>query len=223
MSRSSPSASPCCRRGHLSRLPRGHRSRPRCPPPHSGHADARLRRDARGRDGGICEELAVGISGAGQAEQATRQRWPPPAPRLRRLLRCHPAGWQSGPGWIVHRCYSGPWRPRRGHHRDLDRSSELLLVVKGQIGPPALAHDPGPHHGPLRQRRSTTYSASSATATRRKYSTTRSSTVLIVAARKSMTCVLAFDAGRPGPIGGVGPVSSRSAPTARQSSAFTLR
>jgi hypothetical protein len=62
--------------------------------------------------------------------------------------------------------------------------------VKGQIGPPALAHDPGPHHGPLRQRRSTRYSASSATATRRKYSTTRSSTVLIVAARKSMTCVL---------------------------------
>jgi hypothetical protein len=49
---------------------------------------------------------------------------------------------------------------------------------------------PGPHHGPLRQRRSTRYSASSATATRRKYSTTRSSTVLIVAARKSMTCVL---------------------------------
>jgi hypothetical protein len=31
------------------------------------------------------------------------------------------------------------------------------------------------------------------------------------------------DAGRPGPIGGVGPVSSRSAPAARQSSAFTLR
>src|SRR5258708_37801535 len=55
-----------------------------------------------------------------------------------------------------------------------------LLVVKGQIGPAALAHDPGPHHGPLRQRRSTRYSASSATATRRKYSTTRSSTVLIV-------------------------------------------
>jgi hypothetical protein len=101
------------------------------------------------------------------------------------------------PRWIVHRCYSGPWRPRRGHQRDLDRSSELL-VVKGQIGPPALAHDPGPHHGPLRQRRSTTYSASSATATRRKYSTTRSSTVLIVAARKSMTCILAFDAGRAG-------------------------
>jgi hypothetical protein len=31
--------------------------------------------------------------------------------------------------------------------------------------------------------------------------------VLIVAARKSMTCVLAFDAGRPGPIGGAAQVS----------------
>jgi hypothetical protein len=40
----------------------------------------------------FAKKLAVGISGAGQAEQATRQRWPPPAPRLRRLLRCHPAG-----------------------------------------------------------------------------------------------------------------------------------
>src|SRR5260370_5700315 len=77
-----------------------------------------------------------------------------------------------------------------------------LVFNDGQIGPAALAHDPGPHHGPLRQRRSTRYSASSATATRRKYSTTRSSTVLIVAARKSMTCVLTFDAGRPRAIGG---------------------
>src|SRR6266446_9657678 len=104
----------------------------------------------------------------------------------------------------------------------LDHPCELLVMLR-QVRPAALAHDPGPHHGPLRQRRSTRYSASSATATRRKYSTTRSSTVLIVAARKSMTCVLAFDAGRPGPIGSVGPVSSRSAPAARQSSAFTLR
>jgi hypothetical protein len=31
--------------------------------------------------------------------------------------------------------------------------------------------------------------------------------VLIVTARKSMTCVLAFDAGRPGPIGGAAQVS----------------
>ncbi len=64
----------------------------------------------------FAKKLAVGISGAGQAEQATRQRWPPPAPRLRRLLRCHPAGWQPWPRWIVHKCYSGPWRPRRGGH-----------------------------------------------------------------------------------------------------------
>src|SRR5258707_9274674 len=71
----------------------------------------------------------------------------------------------------------------------LDHPCELLVMLR-QVRPAALAHDPGPHHGPLRQRRSTRYSASSATATRRKYSTTRSSTVLIVAARKSMTCVL---------------------------------
>jgi hypothetical protein len=30
---------PCCRQGHRSRRPRGHRSRHRRPPPHSGHAD----------------------------------------------------------------------------------------------------------------------------------------------------------------------------------------
>jgi hypothetical protein len=48
----------------------------------------------------FAKKLAAGISGAGQAEQATRQRWPPPAPRLRRLLRCHPAGWQSGRGGL---------------------------------------------------------------------------------------------------------------------------
>jgi hypothetical protein len=29
---------PCCRQGHRSRRPRGHRSRHRRPPPHSGHA-----------------------------------------------------------------------------------------------------------------------------------------------------------------------------------------
>ena len=38
----------------------------------------------------FAKKLAVGISG----------RWPPPAPRLRRLLRCHPAGWQSGRGGL---------------------------------------------------------------------------------------------------------------------------
>jgi len=30
---------PCCRQGRRSRRPRGHRSRHRRPPPHSGHAD----------------------------------------------------------------------------------------------------------------------------------------------------------------------------------------
>jgi len=77
--------------------------------------------------GGVREELAMGISGAGQAEQATRQRWPPPAPRLRRLLRCHPAGWQSGRGALSTSATVGrgdrgeaatprdPARPRNGH------------------------------------------------------------------------------------------------------------
>ena len=45
--------------------PRGHRSRHRRPPPHSAHADARLRGDARGRDGGIREELAAGVRHVG--------------------------------------------------------------------------------------------------------------------------------------------------------------
>ena len=30
-------------------------------PPRRSHADARLRRDARGRDGGVLEELAAGV------------------------------------------------------------------------------------------------------------------------------------------------------------------
>jgi len=41
---------------------RGRRSLHRRLPPHSGHSDARLRGDARGRDGGIREELAAGIA-----------------------------------------------------------------------------------------------------------------------------------------------------------------
>src|SRR5262249_4803418 len=65
--RTSPSASPSCRRGHLSRRPRGRRSLHRRLPLHSGHASARLRADARGRDGGIRKELAAGVS--------RRQRW----------------------------------------------------------------------------------------------------------------------------------------------------
>src|SRR5437899_10218778 len=95
------------------------------------HADARLRSDARGGDGGVREELAVGISGAGQAEQATRQRWPPPAPRLRRLLRCHPAGWQSGRGALSTSATVG--RGDRGEAatpRDLDRPRELFVMLR---------------------------------------------------------------------------------------------
>jgi hypothetical protein len=54
------SAVPCRRQDHRSRRPRGRRSLTPPPPPHSGHADARLRGDARGRDGGVREELAAG-------------------------------------------------------------------------------------------------------------------------------------------------------------------
>src|SRR5215475_13307752 len=52
---------PCCRQSHRSRRPQGHQSRHRRPRPHSAHADARLRVDARGRDGGVREELAAGV------------------------------------------------------------------------------------------------------------------------------------------------------------------
>ena len=50
---------PCCRQSHR---PRGRRSRPRRLPPHSGHAVTRLRGDARGRDGGVREELAAAVA-----------------------------------------------------------------------------------------------------------------------------------------------------------------
>src|SRR5262249_30475185 len=59
--RPSPPAPPCPPRGPLGRRPRGPRSPPRRPPPHSAHADARLRAEVRGRDGGVREELGTGV------------------------------------------------------------------------------------------------------------------------------------------------------------------
>ena len=93
--------------------------------------ETRLCGNTRGRYDGIRKELAAGISGAGQAEQATRQRWPPPAPRLRRLLRCHPAGWQSGRGGLSTGATSGPRRPRRGrHHYDLESPARAFRDLR---------------------------------------------------------------------------------------------
>src|SRR5262245_47925932 len=52
---------PCCRQGHRSRRHRGRRSLHHRRPPHSRQADARLRADARGRDGCVRKRLAAGI------------------------------------------------------------------------------------------------------------------------------------------------------------------
>ena len=52
---------PGCRQSHRSRRLQGHQSRHRRPRPHSAHANARLRADARGSDGGVREELAAGV------------------------------------------------------------------------------------------------------------------------------------------------------------------
>ena len=80
----------------------------------------------------FAKKLAVGISGAGQAEQATRQRWPPPAPRLRRLLRCHPAGWQSGRGGLSTGATVGSPPPRlqamQSGHR---KQRQTFLRIEG--------------------------------------------------------------------------------------------
>jgi hypothetical protein len=85
----------------------------------------------------FAKKLAVGISGAGQAEQATRQRWPPPAPRLRRLLRCHPAGWQSGRGGLSTGATVG--RGDRGEAATTaDRPRELFVMLRGPGGRPRL-------------------------------------------------------------------------------------
>jgi hypothetical protein len=100
-------------------------------------ADARLRSDARGGDGGVREKLAAGMSGAGQAEQATRQRWPPPAPRLRRLLRCHPAGWQSGRGGLSTGVYSGRGDRGEAATTTISNRPRELFVICGQVRPVA--------------------------------------------------------------------------------------
>jgi hypothetical protein len=93
--------------------------------------------DVRGGDGGVREKLAAGMSGAGQAEQATRQRWPPPAPRLRRLLRCHPAGWQSGRGGLSTGVYSGRGDRGEAATTTISNRPRELFVICGQVRPVA--------------------------------------------------------------------------------------
>jgi hypothetical protein len=54
--------------------------------------------------GGVRQKLAAGMSGAGQAEQATRQRWPPPGPAPKTIIALS-SGWLAiRPRWTVHRC-----------------------------------------------------------------------------------------------------------------------
>src|ERR1700746_2631046 len=85
----------------------------------------------------FAKKLAVVISGAGQAEQATRQRWPPPAPRLRRLLRCHPAGWQSGRGGLSTGVYSGRGDRGEAATTTISNRPRELFVICGQVRPVA--------------------------------------------------------------------------------------
>jgi hypothetical protein len=66
--------------------------------------------------------------GASRAGNSATVAAPGPAPKSIIALS---SGWLAiRPRWIVHRCYSGPWRPRRGHHhRDLDRPRELFVML----------------------------------------------------------------------------------------------
>jgi hypothetical protein len=67
--------------------------------------------------------------GASRAGNSATVASPGPAPRTIIALS---SGWLAiRPRWIVHRCYSGPWRLRRGrHHRDLDRPRELFVMLR---------------------------------------------------------------------------------------------
>src|ERR1700758_3884584 len=104
------------------------------------HADARLRGAARGRDGGVREEVGGGNQrrGASRAGNSATVASPGPAPKTIIALS---SGWLAiRPRWIVHRCYSGPWRPRRGrHHRDLDRPRDQVRAV----APTSIQNDSG--------------------------------------------------------------------------------
>jgi hypothetical protein len=82
-------------------------------------------------DGGVHEEVGGGNlrRGASRAGNSATVASPGPAPKTIIALS---SGWLAiRPRWIVHRCYSGPWRPRRGRrHRDLDRPRELFVMLR---------------------------------------------------------------------------------------------
>ena len=67
--------------------------------------------------------------GASRAGNSATVASPGPAPKTIIALS---SGWLAiRPRWIVHKCYSGPWRPRRGRHpRDLDRPRELFVMLR---------------------------------------------------------------------------------------------
>jgi hypothetical protein len=67
--------------------------------------------------------------GASRAGNSATVASPGPAPKT--IIALSSGRLAIRPRWIVHRCYSGPWRPRRGrHHRDLDRACERLVVPR---------------------------------------------------------------------------------------------
>jgi hypothetical protein len=74
------------------------------------------------------------MSGAGQAEQATRQRWPPPGPAPKTIIALSSGRLAIRPRWIVHRCYSGPWRPAARPPPPRSRSPRELLVAARLLG-----------------------------------------------------------------------------------------
>src|SRR4029077_1485824 len=58
--------------------------------------------------------------GASRAGNSATVASPGPAPKT---IIAPSSGWLAiRPRWIVHRCYSGPWRPRRGRHPLRSRS-----------------------------------------------------------------------------------------------------
>jgi hypothetical protein len=82
--------------------------------------------------------------GASRAGNSATVASPGPAPKTIIALS---SGWLAiRPRWIVHRCYSGPWRPRRGrHHRDLDRPRELFVMLRQvrAVAPTSIQNDSG--------------------------------------------------------------------------------
>jgi hypothetical protein len=100
------------------------------------HAGAWLCRNARGRDGGVREEVGGGNQrrGASRAGNSATVASPGPAPKTIIALS---SGWLAiRPRWIVHRCYSGPWRPRRGRHHRRSPARAFRDVARSGRSPP---------------------------------------------------------------------------------------